>query len=205
MTNINEPVSNKLFELPEYVNEFGKFTYKSINELVWKKDPVLSQISVVEAEEIPTTQYSLPSGETLELQPIAAAGTANIQTEDLLSSDLSSYYVSIDAAAESILPQVREQFYNHVGTVCDAYGNSVSAEGQPISHELMLQVYEKKDLNFDENGNIAEGEMIVLSASMAEQLRKLPPMTAEQEQAWNEMIERKRQEFYARKRNRKLS
>jgi len=197
--------TNELFELPEYVRVVAIFTYNSINELVRRKDPILSQIPVNKVDEIPTAQYSLPSGETLEIEPIYVSGTANLQTDDLLSGELNSYYIFLNEVAENMLPQMKQQFYEHVNSVCDAFGQSVSAEGQPISHELIMKLLERKQIEFDDNGNFAEGETLVLNSSTVEQLRNLPPMTAEQEKAWNDLMERKRQEFYARKRTRKLS
>ncbi|MGB7209778.1 MAG: hypothetical protein WBD27_14030 [Pyrinomonadaceae bacterium] len=200
-----EEATKEVFELPEYFRATSMFTYKAIQELTRRKDPFLSQIPVVEVDEIPTAKYSLPSGEILEQEPIQTTGTAILETDDLLSGELNSYYVFIDALAESLLPQLKKQFYEHLDSVCDAFGQSVNANGQPLSHELMMQVVDKKQWEFDEDGNFAEGEMMVLGESMAEQLRNLPPMTNEQKRAWDDLLARKRQEFDDRKRTRKLS
>lgn len=207
-----EEATKEVFELPEYFRAASIFADKAIRELTRRKDSLLSQIPVVEVDEVPTAKYSLPSGEILEQEPFLTTGTAILETDDLLSGDLDSYYVFIDALAESLLPQLKQQFLQHMDSLLDAHGQSVSAGGKPLSYELIMQLIEKKQVDFDENGNISADEMVVfgdrvfgLNALTEEQIPHLPPMTAEQKDAWHALVERKRLEFNDRKRTRKLS
>jgi hypothetical protein len=80
----------------------------------------------------------------------------------------------------------------------------MDAGGQPLSHDLLLKSLEGIEFDFDENGDPI-WPTLVMSPSMGEQFRRLPPMTPEQKKALEEMIERKREKFNARKRNRQLS
>lgn len=211
-TKLND---NSLFALPEYQMAFLKFTDIAINELTRRKSSILNLIPFEKVEEVPTMQYTLPSGEVLEHEPVNTIGEATIFVDSLLSGNLDSYYVLLDEVSNNAYPQLEEQFFSHANEVLDGYGNSVNAMGKSQTPELILQMFERKEFLFDENGNFTKGEALIFKTqtgefcvqeySTPEQLKNLLKIPPEYEQAFNDLIERKRQEFYARKRTRKLS
>ena len=194
-----------IFKLPEYLLAERGFTYKAIETIARASDPVISQLQVEENVERTSTQYSLPSGETLEMQEIVVGTDATLNFIDVLDGNLSGYYTLVYEMSQELIRKFVPKFYEHVATVIDAYGGTVNADGQPLSHELMLELFERKQISFDEEGNISKDEILVVGPQMAEELRQLPPRTPEQERKWNEMLERKRQEFNAGKRTRRIS
>lgn len=87
--------------------------------------------------------------------------------------------------------------------ITNATGNVVRADGQPISWDLISDMLEKMPLDFDEQGNPLMPTMYA-SPEGAAQAREMTP-TPEQQLRRSEIIERKRAEFYAQKRTRRLS
>lgn len=66
----------------------------------------------------------------------------------------------------------------------------------------ILQTLEKMEIDFDKDGKAQIG--VFVSPETYKQFQSLPA-TPEEVQALNELLERKRAEFYARQRRRKLS
>lgn len=122
---------------------------------------------------------------------------------DAAAGNLDSFAASIDQAAEAGLRSLMPQIYENISRVCDASGNTTNADGRPMSHELLLEMFDGLEVAFDEEGN--HNLMMVVAPDVAEKIEKLPPMTEEQQKAWDEMIEHKRREFNERKRQRKLA
>lgn len=207
--NHNEPSaiepSDLIFLLPEYVRAEAKFTYEAINMVARASDPVLSGMSFETTTESAATQYSLPTGETLEMPEIRSVSESVLNFDDIISGNLDCYFASIYEAAQGLVHSIMPQFFQHISTVVDAFGGSVDARGQPLSHDLIIDMFEKKAISFDDDGNMSKDEILVVHPTMAEKLSQLPPPTPEQEKRWNDMLERKRQEFYARKLTRRIS
>jgi hypothetical protein len=192
-----------LFVLPEYHQATGKFIYYATQALMRAKNPVLREISTEYVDHVPVTQATVSSGEVVESQPIEYQMIFEFSINAVVNGDFDNLNLAIDQASDVALSEQMHHLYKYMGRVCDAEGNSIDAKGQPLSYELMLQMAEKVDMTFDENGN--PQHRFVAHPSMVEQFKSLPPQTEEQRRAWDEMVERKRQEFNARKRHRKLS
>jgi len=73
----------------------------------------------------------------------------------------------------------------------------------PLALSFSLEGLERIDIMFDREGKPML-PTLVMHPSMAEHVRSLPPITPEQQRAMDDLIERKRTEFNARRRYRKL-
>ena len=60
------------------------------------------------------------------------------------------------------------------------------------------------EIDFDDNGEPLMPSLVTNSA-MVKRIQELPPPTPEQDAAWKAMMERKRREWNARRRRRRLS
>jgi hypothetical protein len=105
--------------------------------------------------------------------------------------------------ADERLSIVMQHFFRAFERTCDAAGTGTDARGKPFSFELYLAGLEKIELQFDRDGQPILPTLVV-HPTMAKQLESLPPPTEEQLRAYNDLIERKRKEFNARRRYRKL-
>ena len=193
----------KLFELPEYDQAFTDFFREAADAVARALDPLLSQIRVQEVEHVGTSRVS---GEerTVELPPVEAKLELSFEAEDLIEGRVSGILAVIHDAADQHVRQVMPHIFESIGRITDATGNKIDAGGRPFSPELLLEALEKIEWSFDEDGEPIM-PTLVMSPDMAEKVSQLPPLTPEQEQAFADLKERKRAEYRARRRHRKLS
>jgi len=192
-----------LFALPEYNDAFADFVHISVHELMRRKDPLLSKIRVDYSEEIHAAQNTMPSGEVVETRPFKVPMLVTIEIDDAIAGRSERLTEAINNAAEEGLKIGMPQIFEQLGRLSAAAGTAKDAKGHPLSWALILQTLEKMEIEFDKDGKPTL-EMIV-APDVYKQLLNLPPRTSEENRAWNELLERKRAEFNARQRRRKLS
>ncbi len=81
---------------------------------------------------------------------------------------------------------------------------TVSADGQPLSHDILLDAIEGVEISFEDDGT-ARMPTLVMHPNMAEKLAALPPATPEQERRFQDIMQRKQEAFFAGRRSRRLS
>jgi hypothetical protein len=109
--------------------------------------------------------------------------TVVFQWDDIRTCNLEALAEQVNNASEERLAQVMPHVFDVFHRTCDAAGTGADAGGRPFKPELPT---------------------LVMHPLMAERLRSLPPITPAQQKALDELIERKRTEFNARRRHRKL-
>src|SRR5271157_4754647 len=67
----------------------------------------------------------------------------------------------LDQIAEVIARQMSQKMFEEINRVTSEAGNLVNARGQPFTKELFLQMIEKIDMDFDENGNLKPPALIM--------------------------------------------
>lgn len=192
------------FSLPEYSYAAGKFVHMGVRRLMEAKDEVWAMIPRAEpGETVPITQNTMPSGEVVQNNPVVAEAKFIFTYEHISRCDVDELAVQMDNAADQNLSVVMPHFFDILGRTSQAAGTALDCGGKPFSFELYLESLEKIDLQFDENGN-PEWPALIVGPQMAEYLNSLPPFTPEQQRLLDDLIETKRKEYNARKRNRNL-
>ncbi len=192
-----------LFALPEYDVALKRFIHTSLHVLMREKDPVLKMIPTERRENVTTTQNTMASEQVVTGQPLLTDMRFEINNTDVLEGNVDGFLASIDAAAEDGLKKLMPQIFGRIGALAEAAGTASNAGGQPISHELVLAQYEKMEIDFDDRGNPILPTMVG-SPEMVEVYKRLGEPSAEIEERFQKMIARKREEFNARRRSRKL-
>lgn len=112
----------------------------------------------------------------------------------------------INDVAKEMAEQKARFTYEELNRITAETGNVISADGKPFSIEMLFEILEKMDLDFDEAGNPV-GTMFVahpnLFAAIAKAISQAEadPETAKRYQA---LMERKKEEWRVRENNRKL-
>ena len=193
----------QLFDLPEYDDAFSRFVHRAIHELIHRKDPVLSRIPATFVDDIVTSQNTMPSGQVVENRPFNFQMPFGIEFDEVIDGGSGKLLEAINNAAEEGLKALMPQFFDQLTRISTAAGTSVDAKGEPFSWALLFKAWENMEIEFDQNGKSNLG--IVVGPETYKQLLNLPPRTQEEEQALNELLKRKKTEFDARQRRRKLS
>jgi hypothetical protein len=190
------------FSLPEYERPFNNFVSSAIRALSLSKDPLYAQMGKRRGSHIPypRTRISLQSGQVLDSPGVSVKMTFEFNADELVRGVMDSVHVAIDSAAEQNISQVMPYVFAQLSNVTEAVGNSVDAGGQPFSWDLVNDMLARMDIAFDHDGNPSIPQL----AMHPETAAGIPPITEAQLQERDRIIERKRQQFLARRRTRRL-
>jgi hypothetical protein len=151
-----------------------------------------------------TTRVTTDQGQTVEFEPITVAAPIRLEWEDIAHSRVDALIATIDEAAGVQHETLTKALFGHLDTLTAATGNQVDAAGKSI-FEALYEMFEKVELSFEEDGSISEGFVMVAHPATAEKImRAQAEFTPAQRKQLDDLIDRKRQEFFARRRRRQL-
>ena len=151
---------------------------------------------------MPRTQITTDSGEVVEQQPVEIRTKLTQSPQDIIDGEFGDLLISLDQAAEEYSEQFGKHFYEQLSQITEATGNVVNAAGRPFFDSL-YEMYEKIDLQFDEEGRIAQ-ELHLNPADVEKWKKGWAELTPEQHAKLAALVDRKRQESIARRRHRRL-
>ena len=109
---------------------------------------------------------------------------------------------AMDQTAADMAEKQTKDFFEQFDDICEQAGQTYDAKGQPLSFDLILDLLETIQIDFDENGQPLM-PTLVSGREIQEKFDKLE-MTKEQEKRFEEIIEQKRSEWHYRESDRKL-
>jgi hypothetical protein len=199
------------FNLSEYELAFFRFVHSAVNSLIRAKNPVLSMINAEPSADIHTSRNTTDSGEVVENKPILTSLEISIDFKDVVAGRVEAVAETINQAAEDGVGTIVPQLAAYMGRVIDAFGTEVRLNGAPFDHAAVRKLVEANEIEFDANGNpdlkpwIFTDPGLQRVTTFDELIRQLPPRTPEEARAWDDMIDRKRRGFNAKRRRRALS
>lgn len=125
-----------------------------------------------------------------------------IDKKEILEKGLDAYYEKIDILAEKFSKSKDKIVFDKLNEVTDKTNNVVDAKGK-LSADVILKALEKVYMDFDDNGNIKEGFTMIVHPSMRQDLESIQK-NKDFIDKYEALINKKREEFYERKANRKL-
>ena len=188
-------------DIPEYESAALRFVYEIMNGFL-SLDPLFSGI------ERSVTIHRGPirnvSGDTpLDQSMFQVIGEAALSWESVRNCRINDYTLFLVKISESQRKSLAKQFFKSLSEITDATGRTVNAKGQPLTADMILDLMEKVEFGFDDDGN-PQYPTLFLPPTAIERLKALKP-TPEQDQRWKQIIEEKRAKFNASKRTRRLS
>ena len=191
-----------LFALPSYSLAALRHAKRAVDELARTGSPLLSQIRTEEMENVPTTFLTGEDGRELELHPLGARVSLEMPIERIVAGDLGEVLVSLEGAAAEQRTAMTELLLSSLTQITELTGNQLDAAGRPMSWDLITDALEMLEIEFDDEGKM--NLSLVMSPSNVRRLEELGPPTAEQKARHEAMLERKRHEWLARQRTRRL-
>jgi hypothetical protein len=185
--------------IPEYDAAATSLATAVIKALAFARSPVLSQIPQSPATELAKDDAPVD----IAHGAYAPIGVKNVLTErfdTVLATDVDEWISMLDEQGDKAAEQLETQFFAFMHKVTEDAGQVIDARGRPLTHDLVLDMFEKLQIDFDEDGQ-PQMPTIVVPPKVYE---KLGEPTPEQMKRRDEIIERKRSEFLARRRVRKL-
>ena len=193
--------SHFAFVANEYLNAERDFAFQAIGEIARRNSPLLSEIATESTEAVVVTQVTTDAGETVELGGVSLEATVELSIAEILAGRPAPLLAQLNAAGHKQAEALIGHLLGSISQITEATGNTVSAEGRPF-FDALLELLETTDLTFDEDGKLEQ--VLVTHPDTAERIQGLEP-TPEQSAALNALLERKRGEFDAAKRRRRLS
>lgn len=188
-------------ELPEYETIFSQFFQDTVNTFMSLKSDMLPGIQMSNHEG-PISMRTNVNEEVIDKEPSLVEMSFNIPYESIINTDINCLIMAIEEASDSGLQSLIPQVFDFLSEVCEASGQVVDGKGQPYSFDLFLELLEKIEITFEDDGTPNMPTMVV-NPKMREVIEKNPP-TKEQEKKMEELINKKRNDFFAKKRTRRL-
>jgi hypothetical protein len=191
-----------LFRLPEYDECARSFAFEAVSAIARERSPLLAQIPSAPVPHVRASRMTGESGEATSLEPAVLRAELEMDIRPIVDGDLGEVGAALERVAEQEVQSFTAAFVERMDKITEAAGTSVDAGGRPLSHDLLLEMFERIDIDFDDEGN---AELALFAPSnLIRKLQELPAITDEQQRAWDEMMARKRADFEARTRRRRL-
>lgn len=146
---------------------------------------------------------NVPGDTPLDQSMFTVSGESSLSWDSIHNGKIDDYIYFLVDISESQRKSLARHFFKNISEITDATGQSVDAKGQPLTVDLILDLLEKVEFGFDDDGN-PQYPTLVLPPAAIERLKTLK-FTPEQEQRRTQIIEEKRARFNASKRTRRLS
>ncbi|MDP9376788.1 MAG: hypothetical protein M3P40_04320 [Actinomycetota bacterium] len=191
-----------LFALPEYSHGAQVVSFRAVRALAVAQEPLLGRIRSQASESIPTSRITDGRGGEIELQPISVRVKLEMDIDSVSSGDLTDLFVALDDAARQEADALAQALFTSIDQITDMTGNRVDAGGRPLSWDTITDALETIEIAFDDDGKM--NLTMVLHPDDLAKLEAAGPPTPEQERRHMEVLARKREEWLARKRDRRL-
>lgn len=168
--------------------------------------PLVAQIKVVAQHEGKGGSYETEDGEIKRIEPQQVSVPVH---SPVLSSPSFGYEDAlrmVHEAAEKMARKQTKMLFSRLNEAVEEVGNSLDAQGQPLSAELILKMWETMQFDFDEQGNPKMPTLVfnpVQKQNVEEQFRRLESEHQLRKRR-REIMNRKRLDWYDRESRRKL-
>jgi hypothetical protein len=194
-----------VFRLTEYAAAEARFIHRTVSALSLSRGGIAAHVGREEASRVGTTQVTTGEGETVDLPSVEIAAAMRMDWDDIVAGRVEPLLVTLDEAAEEHHKQLTEYIFSTLETVTAATGNQIDAAGRPFFDSL-YEMYETMEFSFEDDGSLSSGYAWVMHPDTAEVLKQREKeLTDDQRRQLDELMDRKRQEYFAGRRSRKLS
>lgn len=185
--------------LDEYALASQKFFSDAVEAVACASNPILAQMQREKVEVLPTSLNTVESGEVIRRDPFLSSANVSFSVADGIKGDFSDVQAGIADTADQFISSIMPKLFAHISEICEATGNIVSGEEHSV-WDAILEMLEVISITFDEDGNPSLPS-IVMHPSTAAKISNPPEG---HEEKCNEIIARRRDEWLARRRTRRL-
>lgn len=189
------------FALPEYETASQHQAWLAIRALAIAGSALLQQVTFVTAEEIPTSVVSSSDGRTLEIPSALVGFGFSLDPSRLAAGELGDVLLELNTAAQVQANELERHMFQTLSSVSDFVGNVTDAGGKGLTLDVLTEAMATMDIAFDDDGK-AVG--LTLAVHPDQDLTGLHLATEEQWARHAAMLDRKRGEWEAKKRTRRL-
>jgi hypothetical protein len=194
-------MSKLSFKLPKYDSAIAKFVGE-VKKGLEKTDPILNQIPTHSAvHNGHTRQVSEPKILDTPMQQYSA--NMIIDRKWFLKTDIEGFRDFLWNLYASFSSEMKKGLFELVSKTTEATGNIINTKGLNI-WQSYVETLKQWEIQFDEDGNPLLDDLGIYNGRTHERI-DVSPKTPEQIKELEQIIEAKKQEYYAQKRTRRLS
>lgn len=167
--------------------------------------PIMNEIQTYQIFEGDKTVMIRENGDIEETKIHEAGTEQEIPNETILYGSLQKLADAFRPVGESMANDKERMMFKAMNEVTKKTGNVVDGKGRPFSHELLLEVLERIQIDFDENERPKMPTMVV-SPSLGERIQKLMKEQEKPEiqRRFDEVLSKKKVEWREREADRTL-
>lgn len=192
-----KPISIDI-EIPEYDEVYNQFCFHVLRKRMEAKDPVLNMIPTSSTER--RGGNIVGGNNSIQLEPIHMETSFQITTEAVKNTNIDDFLLSMEKSSDDALESYMPQFFSRLSETLSE--NTIDAQGQPFSPDHIIAAIDKMQLSFDENEDPILPELIM--PLEVKPLLNTTIWTEAQNEKLQQILERKKEEYVAKKRIRKL-
>jgi len=189
------------FALPDYDLACAHVISHVTKDIARASDPVLSQIKVVPMKSTVSSVMETRDDMALDLLAEPVGFELGVNAEEVRDGNFEALQVKLVEAAEGYAKQLSKMLYGSLQKITSATGNTIDAEGGPLTFEMFYEMLDKMEWALDENDELSKPSLVMGRDTAA----KLPHTTPEQVKMLEELEARKLEELLAKRRRRRLS
>lgn len=132
--------------------------------------------------------------------------SVQISLRDIQEKGFAPVLAALNDLREQMTSAIEKEMISRISEACDEVGNTVHSRGQPFTIELFLDLLERLEFQFDQNGQWQKPSLVIhpnQSQEFRVQFERLEN-EPDLQQRVTEIIDRKRDEWHDRETHRKL-
>lgn len=173
---------------------------KAIHRFAEIEAPVIGLIPRGTVDHIPLPS-DIGRGRWIEPTKISAEGSTYF--DDILNLNVEAWSILANDIGVQYGRGMMRHLVETMNKVTQETGNVVSGKGQPLSHDVFLDMLEKMEFEVDDDGQ-PKHLVLLVHPDTRKSIASLPPMTPEQESRYHSIINAKREAQDAKRRTRKM-
>lgn len=186
-------------DIPQYSDALRKL-FESACESIHSSDQMLQMMPLQRITHSGPIR-NVPGPEPLDHPLALMEQSAEIPKGTIRDTDTDAFTEILHAFAEGVTRQRAAYMFEMFDSITEKTGNRISAEGNPATYDRLTDMLELAEHSFDDDGK-PQGAIILPPKAYA-QLFARPPTNAEYRRL-EEVMERKKAEYFAQKRTRRL-
>jgi len=130
-----------------------------------------------------------------------------IKRENYLNLDIPFIISSLIHLGYEMAKQIDKNSFQKLNSVLKAAGQTINGKNKPFTHDLLLKMFNKVEIEFDDEGKIIPGYCFFMHPDL---WKKIAPQVKEWEsdpikkEKFNKLMEKKYNEYLTKESNRKL-
>jgi len=130
-----------------------------------------------------------------------------IKKETYLNLDIPFIIYSLIYLGYEMAKQIDKNSFQKLNSILKAAGQTINGKNKPLTHDLFLEMFDKIEIEFDDEGKIMPGYSFFMHPDLWE---KIAPKVKEWEsdnikkEKFNKLMEKKYNEYLTKESNRKL-